>query len=47
MFSVNDLNNEVYRQFEALIYGMGRNYKFMIAFEFGYDDKRKGTRCIE
>ncbi len=45
--SVNNLTNERYRPFESLIYGMGRNVKFMITMEFGNSEKKHGTRCVE
>ena len=43
--SVNNLTNEIYRPFESLIYGPGRNYKLLISVEFGDSNDRKGTRC--
>ena len=47
--SVNNLTNEVYRPFESLIYGMGRNFKFMVAVEFGGKNdtyRRNAANCI-
>ena len=44
--NISNLTNEAYKPFESLIYGMGRNIKFLFSVEFGESNRRYRTNCI-